>query len=80
MDKIIFNQLKRAMSDYAYPNYFILKELGKSEVVGIFCTCSVFVTKDKSLERVKKVLAENNYPYTISEKGMENTKHFEIKF
>jgi hypothetical protein len=80
MDKKVFTTIKNAISDWAYPNFFIYEKLGKETVTGIFCTCSLFVTKNKSIERTKKVIEDNKLPYTVSELGMENTKHFEIRF
>lgn len=81
LDNKTFTQLKNAMNDFAYIHFFKYNDMGAAkEAVGLFCSASVFIKKDAAMERTKKILKEMNFPYTVSEKGIENTKHFEIFF
>lgn len=79
MDRKQFDLLRNKMSAFAKINFFTMSDITK-KAVGLFCTVDTEIKKDSSIERVKDILKELEFPYTVTEEGLSQTKHFLIRF
>lgn len=81
MDKIQFELLRKSMSAFAKANFFMYSDMTlDKKPCALFCSVILDAKKIESLDKVKNLIDENKYPFTIDCSGYERTKHFLIRF
>ena len=72
-----FNTLHEHIKGYTYFSFFIKKELGSEEVIGINAASPSLVRKDSVLERISNTIEKLNLPLKVQEEN-DKTKYFKI--